>query len=262
VTTAAAPRLSVAIIARNEAERLPGCLASVRDLADEIILLDTLSTDATAEIARAAGARVERHPFEGFGPSKQRSVNLTTGDWVLSLDADERVSPALAAEIRRIVADPTAAAAYEVRWEVYFLGRRMRHGGLGSKWVLKLFRRGAGRFTDELIHEHVRIDGPVARLAAPLEHHTVRHMTEYFGKLQRLEREAAIRAHELRERGREPRWWDILRLPANFLLYAIVRLGILDGMPGLIWAAGSAYLSWRKRDLLRTQPAAGPGAAL
>ena len=256
------PRLSAAIIARDEAERLPDCLASLRGLADEIVVLDTMSADATPDIARRAGARVERHAFEGFGPSKQRSVDLATGTWVLSIDADERVTPALAAEIRRVIASADAAAGYEVRWEVYFLGHRMRFGGLGSKWVLKLFRRDAARFTDEPIHEHVRVTGRIARLRTPLQHHTVRHISEYLSKLVRLEREAAIRARELAARGKRPRWWDVLRLPINFFLYAVLRLGVLDGVPGLIWAAGSAYLSWRRRDLLRARPAAGPGPPL
>lgn len=252
------PRLSVVIIARNEAERLPDCLASVQGLADELVLLDTESTDDTPELARAAGARVERQPFRGFGPTKQASVDLASGDWVLSIDADERVSPELAAEIRAVVAAPDSLSGYELRWEVWFLGGRMRFGGIGDKHVVKLFRRGQARFSDDAMHERVQVDGPVGRLRGPLQHHTVRTLGEYLGKLKRLEYEASVRADQLAARGVRYRWWDVLRLPGNFLLYTVVRLGVLDGVRGWIWAAASAYLSWRKRDLLRDRPAAGP----
>jgi len=252
------PRLSVAIIARDEEQRLPACLASVQGLADEVVVVDTMSRDRTGELARAAGARVEQLPFEGFGPTKQRAVDATRGPWVLSLDADERVSPELAAQIRRVVSDPDAADGYALRWQAYFLGRRMRFGGFGSEWVVKLFKRDAGRFTQVPLHEHVEVRGRVGRLTGPLEHHSIRTMREYAGKLERY---AATNAVSLAARGVRYRWWDPLRLPVNFLLYYVVRLGFLDGMAGTIWAAGSAYHSWRKRDLLRRSPAAGPAAA-
>ncbi len=250
-----APRLSVAIIARNEEARLPACLASVRGIADEIVVVDTLSSDRTPEIARQAGARVEHRRFEGFGPTKQAAVDLVSGEWVLSLDADERVSPALAASIQAAIASPGAADAYAVRWNPIFLGRPMRFGSLRREWVVKLFRRGRGRFTDERIHEHVVVEGPTGRLAGALDHDTCRSLTDY---LHKLEWYATLRAQDLRERGVRYRWWDSLRLPVNFVLNAVLRLGVLDGVPGIIYAAGSAYHSWRKRDLLRSTPAAGP----
>ena len=249
------PRLSVAIIARDEEQRLPACLASVRGLADEIVVIDTMSQDRTAELARAAGARVEQHPFEGFGPTKQRAVDATHGPWVLSLDADERVSLELAAQIRRVVSGADAADGYALRWQGYFLGRRMRFGGFGSEWVVKLFRRESGRFTQAPLHEHVEVHGRVERLTGPLEHHSIRTMREFADKLERY---AAMHAESLAARGVRYRWWDPLRLPVNFILFYVVRLGFLDGMAGVIWAAGSAYHSWRKRDLLRPAPAAGP----
>lgn len=252
------PRLSVAIIARDEEERLPACLASVRGLADEIVVIDTMSRDRTGELARAAGARVERCQFEGFGPTKQRAVDATRGPWVLSLDADERVSPELAAEIRGAVTGPAAADGYALRWRTYFLGRRMRFGGFGSEWVVKLFKRDSCRFTQVPLHEHVEVRGRVERLTGPLEHHSIRTIGEFTDKLERY---AAMHAETLAARGVRYRWWDSLRLPVNFLLLYVVRLGFLDGMAGVIWAAGSAYHSWRKRDLLRRAPAAGPAAA-
>lgn len=249
------PRLSVAIIAKNEAERLPACLASIRQLADEIVLLDTMSTDDTPAIARAAGARVDQAPFEGFGVSKQRAVDMATGDWVLSLDADERVSPALAESIRVLLSSADPADGYEVRWNPIFLGRSMRFGSLSKEWVTKLIRRGRGRFTPARIHEQLIVEGRTGRLEGDLDHDTCRSLPDYARKLEWY---ASLRAADLRERGVHYHWWDAARLPVNFVWDSIFRLGVLDGMPGLIYAAGSAYHSWRKRDLLRDRPAAGP----
>jgi glycosyltransferase involved in cell wall biosynthesis len=247
----------VAIIARNEEERLPACLASVRPIADEIVVIDTMSSDRTPDLARAAGAIVQRRPFAGFGPTKQLAVEATSGAWVLSIDADERVSPELAEEIRTAIASPQAADGYALRWQGYFLGRRMRFGGFGREWVVKLFRREAGHFTDDRIHEHVEVQGRVGRLRGPLEHHSIRSMREY---VEKLERYAALHAEQLAERGASYHWWDALRLPVNFLLFWVLRLGMLDGVQGVLWAGGSAYYSWRKRDLLRRAPAAGAAA--
>lgn len=252
------PLLSAAIIARNEEERLPACLASLRGLADEIVVVDTLSTDRTVEIAAAAGARVERRALDGFGPTKQHAVDRTGGAWVLSIDADERVSPALAADIRRALTAPQAAAGYEIRRRTVFLGRPMRFCGLNDDWVLRLFRRDAGRFTEARVHERVVVQGAVERLSGVLEHETTRSVRDY---VEKLERYAALGADALAARGERYHWWDVARLPLNWLLYLVVRLAFLDGVPGLIWAAGSAYHSWRKRDLLREHPAAGPRAA-
>lgn len=248
-------RLSVAIIAKNEAERLPACLASVREIADDIVLVDTLSSDTTAEIARAAGARVTSAPFEGFGPTKQKAVELATGDWVLSIDADERLTPELADAIRRAIASPDAADGYQLRWNPIFLGRSMRFGSLQREWVTKLVRRGRGRFTPARIHEQLVVDGRLDRLSGNLDHDTCRSLSDYARKLEWY---ASLRASDLRERGVQYHWWDALRLPVNFVWDAVFRLGVLDGVPGLIYAAGSAYHSWRKRDLLRARPAAGP----
>lgn len=247
------PRLSVAIIARNEADRLPGCLASVRGLADEIVVLDTGSTDDTIALAEAAGARVARHDFLGFGPTKQMAADLTRGAWILSLDADERLSPALAAALRQVLDDPSAADAYELNRRMILLGRMLRFGGLRDEWVVKLFRRGRGRFTTDQVHEHVETTGRTGRLKGPLEHHTVRSLGDY---VRKVEWYAAMRADELAARGVRWRVWDPLRLPLNVGLIAGLRLGVLDGVPGILYAWVTAYSSWLKRDLLRRGPEA------
>jgi glycosyltransferase involved in cell wall biosynthesis len=251
----ARPRLSVTIIARDEEDRLPACLDSLAGIADEVILLDTGSTDGTVSVAEAAGARVERGTLDGFGPAKQRAVDDATGDWVLSIDADERLTPALRAEIVHAITSPQGHDGYELRRQSWFLGRRMRFGGMAHDHVLRLFRRAAGRFTDAAVHERVVVRGTVGRLSAPLEHHTIRSRAEFRSKIERY---AALRAREMAARGIRGHWWDILRLPATLFVFLVVRLSLLDGPRGVLWAAGSAYHSWRKYDLLRERPLAGP----
>lgn len=235
------PRLSAVLITLNEERRIGGCLESLAGLADEIVVLDTRSTDRTVEIAQAAGARVERAAFEGFGPTKQRALDLAHGAWVLSIDADERVTPALAAEVRSVVSAEGGADGYWLRREVYYLGRRMRFGGLGNDWALRLFRRGRGRFTPARVHERVEVEGRTARLRGRLEHHTCATLAEHLAKVERY---SSIRAEELAARGRRYRPTDVVRAPVEFVLRAVLRLGVLDGTPGVVYAAVSGYAKW------------------
>src|SRR5688572_11939062 len=131
------PRLSAFLIVHDEERHLAECLASIRGLADEVVVLDDGSADRTVAIAREAGARVESRAFDDFGHQKQAALELTTGDWVLSIDADERVTPALAKEIATVLTAPRADG-YWVRRELVYLGTRLRFGGTGSDWVLRL----------------------------------------------------------------------------------------------------------------------------
>jgi hypothetical protein len=250
----AVPRLSLIIITLDEEERLPACLASVEGLVDEIVVVDTGSRDRTVEIASSAGARVEhiaRGEFRGHGISKQRALDLATGTWVLLLDADERLTPGLRDEIRTLLAGQPAMAGYWIRRDVYYLGRRMRWGGLGHDWVIRLFRRERGRCTPAPVHTGVEVEGPTARLAAPMEHHTVRTVPEH---LVKVERYGSIRTAEFAARGRPYRVTDWLRMPLEFVLRAFVRLGVLDGTRGIVWATISAYEKWLRYAMLINRP--------
>lgn len=233
--------LSATIITRNEEANLPACLASLRDLADEIVVLDSDSTDRTVAIAQAAGARVARHRFAGYGAAKQRALELASGGWVLSVDADERVTPALAAEIRSVVIAAAAPAGFLVRREVFFLGRRLRFGGMGHDWVLRLFRRAGARFSADPVHEHVEVPGPPGKLRGTLEHHAYRSLAEHVEKMNRYtDIQAAVKAG----RGVRYRSWMWLRLPWEVFVRLVVRLGLLDGTAGVIFATMSAYSAW------------------
>ncbi|HEY9063440.1 MAG TPA: glycosyltransferase family 2 protein, partial [Burkholderiaceae bacterium] len=170
------PLLSVVLITHNEAANIAACLESVA-FADEWIVLDSGSTDATAEIARRFGATVViASDWPGFGAQKNRALALARGRWVLSLDADERVTPELAASIRQALADDGAAAGYELSRLSNFCGQWMRHGDWYPDRVLRLFRREAARFSDDRVHERLIVDpgaGGIGRLAGELLHHSM-----------------------------------------------------------------------------------------
>ncbi len=236
-------RLSALIITRNEEANLPGCLASLHGVADEIVVLDSESTDGTVAIAQAAGARVALHRFAGFGAAKQRALEMATGTWVLSIDADEVVTPALADEVQRVVAAEREPNGYFVRRNVFFVGRRLRFGGMGNDWVLRLFRRSAARFSLDPVHEHVEVQGRTARLGAPLEHHSYRTLAEHVEKMNRY---TDIQASVKAERGVRYRSWMWVRLPWEVFARLVLRLGVLDGTPGVLFATMSAYSAWLK----------------
>src|SRR5215211_4924443 len=152
------PRLSAIVITSNEAAHIAECLHSVA-FCDERIVVDCGSADATQDLAREAGAHVSFHPFGGFGAQKNFALSLATGDWVLSIDADERVTPALAAEIHAAISGD--ADGFEMPRLSHFCGRPMRHSGWYPDYVLRLFRRGRARFSDRLVHERVICEGRV-----------------------------------------------------------------------------------------------------
>jgi glycosyltransferase involved in cell wall biosynthesis len=238
------PRLSAIIITRNEADNIAACLESV-GFCDERIVVDCGSTDETRNIAARAGARVETHAFEGFGPQKNFALSLANGDWVLSIDADERVSPALAEEIVAAICNP-AADAFELHRNSRFLGRDMgrslgRSGAFPDR-VLRLFRRGKARFTDHLVHERVVSDGPVARLAAPLYHDGVIRLEQ---AIARIDQYSTASAKMLVASGRRVSFMSGVGhgLWTFFRVY-VLRLGFLDGREGFLQAVANAEGSY------------------
>jgi glycosyltransferase involved in cell wall biosynthesis len=177
------PRLSAIIITKNEARNIGDCLDTLA-FCDERIVVDGDSDDGTPEIARAKGARVAAAAWQGFGAQKNFALSLAGGDWVLSLDADERVSPALARAIESAIAQ-AGFDGYDMPRRSSFLGREMRHSGWSPDYVLRLFRRGRARFTDDLVHERVVCDGPVGRLGEALLHYPVMRLEDAVGRMDR-----------------------------------------------------------------------------
>jgi glycosyltransferase involved in cell wall biosynthesis len=236
-------KLSVIIIAKNEERDLPACLDGLRGLADEIVLVDGCSTDRTREIGSSAGARVFTRAWEGYGPQKQFALEQAKGDWVLNVDADERVTPFLAAEIRSLLEGNPAAAGYEIPFHLFFLGRRLRFGRGAREVHLRLFRREKARYPARPVHEAVEVEGPVGRLTGVVEHHSYRDFSEY---LRKCDEYTALLAAKKRAAGMRFSAWMNFRLPWEFFVRYVVRGGFLDGNAGFTYAVLSAVYAWLK----------------
>ena len=239
--------LSVIVIAKNESAAIRRCLDSVA-WADERIVLDSGSTDGTPELARGCGARVEMTTdWPGFGPQKNRALALATGDWVLSLDADEWVTPELRAEIERALQVANPPAAWRMPRSSSYCGRFMRHSGWWPDHVLRLFRRGAARFSDDLVHERLVVDGATGTLTAPLLHEAIRDLAD-----ARAKRDAysTASAEMLYRRGvRASMATAVLHGAWTFVRTYLLRAGFLDGREGFWLActnAGGTYYRYAK----------------
>jgi glycosyltransferase involved in cell wall biosynthesis len=230
------PRLSAIIITKNEEANIAACLDGLA-FCDERIVVDAGSTDATLAIATAKGARVVSHDWRGFGPQKNFALSLAQGEWVLSIDADERVSSALAREIERAIAEGRADG-YEIPRLSSFVGREMHHSGWFPDHVLRLFRRGKARFSDDLVHERVVCEGPVARLTEQLQHISVTRLEE---ALSRIDRYSSAGAEMLIAAGRRVSFLSgITHGLWSFFRAYVLRLGFLDGREGFLLAVANA----------------------
>jgi glycosyltransferase involved in cell wall biosynthesis len=228
----------VVVVTRDEEDRIRACLESVA-WADELIVIDAESQDKTAAIARELTDHVIVRPWPGFAAQKNFGLAQARGAWILSLDADETVSPALRDEIEAVVAREGGRDGYAVRRRNIFWGRWVRHGGLYPDWQLRLFRRDRGRFLERAVHESVRVDGAVGRLSGHLEHRSYRDVADF---LARADRYATLAADEWLAQGRRARPWDFVVRPlGRFLGMYVVRGGFLDGARGFLLAVLYAY---------------------
>jgi len=224
--------LSVVLITRNAAAQLPECLASVA-FADEVLVVDSGSEDGTPAVAARYGARVIDKEWLGFGRQKQFAVEQAAHDWVLCLDADERVSPELAASVVRALPAP-AAPAYRMARCNRFLGRWLRHGEGYPDWSLRLFDRRHARWSDDAVHERVVPDAgtDVATLEGDLLHESAEDLARY---LEKQNRYTSLAAAELHRSGRRTGIAQMALSPLlRFVKFYVLRLGFLDGMAGLV----------------------------
>jgi glycosyltransferase involved in cell wall biosynthesis len=227
-------RLSVYVIAYNEADKIEAALKSVA-WADEIVVADSHSTDATAEIARRFTDKVLQVPFSGFGKLRNDVLDQLTGDWVFSLDADERCTEAAAAEIRRIIERPDAADAYLVPRRNFFFGRWIEHSGWFPDYRQpQLFRRGKLRYTTDAVHETYVLEGTLDRTTEPIAQVPFRDLAQIVHKMQRY---STLGVERLTERRTRPSMWSALTHGvAAFVRHYFVRAGFLDGWAGFIIA--------------------------
>lgn len=247
------PRLSIAIITLNEQGNLPDCLASVA-FADEIVLVDGGSHDSTRDIARAAGARViDATDWQGFGVQKNRAIDACSGDWVLSIDADERVPEKLREELLILLREP-AFDVYEIPRRSYYCGRFMRHSGWWPDHVRRLFRRGAARFSNAPVHESLQTDRSIGRLQNPIEHWSFRTIEQVLDKVNRY---SSLSAPVVLARGRRPTLATaVLHGAAAFFRTYVLKRGFLDGSHGFMLAVSNAegsYYRYVKAMLLGRQ---------
>ncbi len=229
--------LSVIIITRNEEHNIAACLDSVAGVGD-IVIVDAASTDATVEIARARGARVFVEEWLGFAAAKTLALGHTRNEWVLWLDADERVTPELAEEIRSVLTSSPSAAAFRMARRAYFLGKWIRHCGWYPGYVTRLFRKSRARFNDALVHEELETEGEVVDLQHDLLHFTDRDLDHYFSKLNRY---TTLAAQDMASAGKGASFADVILRPwAVFFKMYVLKAGFLDGRHGYLLCRLSA----------------------
>lgn len=249
------PKVSVVIITKNEAVNIGDCLDSVK-WAEEIIVLDSGSSDGTLDICRQYTNRVySSEDWPGFGVQKNRALAWATGEWVLALDADERVTPELRQEIAGVVALLTGPSVYEMPRLSYYCGRAMHHSGWWPDYVARLFRRGAAHFSDALIHERLCFEGKPGRLQNHLQHVSFRGLDEVLDKVNRYSTAGALMMHA---RGQSASLLGAIGhgLWAFIRTYVLYR-GFLDGREGFILAVSNAegtYYRHLKRMYLTLLP--------
>jgi glycosyltransferase involved in cell wall biosynthesis len=234
--------LSAVIITHNAAARLDACLASVA-FADEVLVIDSGSTDGTVEIAQRRGARVIAKEWIGFGPQKQFAVESACHEWVLCLDADECVSEALRQSILKELAAPKSRV-YALSRCNKFLGRWLRHGEGYPDWIVRLFDRRAARWSDDPVHERVISNSPAAQLPGDLLHESAETLERYFEKQNRY---TTLQAEHMRAQGKRVGAFRLVLSPlARFIKFYFLRLGFLDGVPGLVHVSIGCINSFTK----------------
>jgi glycosyltransferase involved in cell wall biosynthesis len=248
--------VSVVIISKNEALAIADCLASVAGLADEIVVLDSGSTDGTREICAAQGARVIDADWLGFGPQKNLAVQAARNDWVLCLDADERLSAELSASIAATLAAP-AHGAYRCARRNRFLGRYLRHGEGYPDWSLRLFDRRVAHWSSDAVHEKVLCTAPVGRLAGDLLHESAETLEAYLAKQNRYTSLAAAAFD-----GKPVSAARLVLSPlVRFVKFYLLRGGFRDGLPGLVHIAIGCFNSFVKYAKIRERALRGKIAA-
>lgn len=236
-------RLSIAIITYNEERALADCIRSCEDVADEIVVLDSFSTDRTEEIARSfPKVRFARHVFDGHIEQKNRAVGLCRNEWILSLDADERLTPELREEIRAL--EPGDVDGFRVPRLTFAMGRPIRHSGWYPQRKVRLFRRSRARWAGDNPHDYVVVEGKAADLRGDLLHHSFRDLADQAARANAF---SSIQAFNLVHRGRRfSALAAIVRPVVKFLEVYVYKRGFLDGFAGFTVAVNAAYGTFLK----------------
>ncbi|HVO17679.1 MAG TPA: glycosyltransferase family 2 protein [Anaeromyxobacter sp.] len=259
------PSLSAVIVTLNEEKDIARTVQAL-SFADEVLVVDSGSTDRTVELCQSLGARVLFHAFQGYGAQKRWSVEQAAHDWVLALDADEVVSPELGRAIRALLdAGEPPCAAYRICFPTVFMGSPLRHGPMSQRWKIRLFDRRRAAWSPARVHELVQADGPVGEVEGIALHYTTRDLSD---GLQKLDHYSTLAGAELFRRGRRRGLLLLLlTFPAQFLRHYLLQRNFRNGVPGMAWSTLSALGSvmkhlkaWELETAARGAPAAGTPA--
>lgn len=242
------PKISVIVITKNEELDIAQCLNSVKHLANEIVLVDSGSTDQTLEIAKKYTEKIFMNDWSGYGPQKQFALEKAKGPWILNIDADERVSSSLAMEIEQILSTDRNENGFEIPFRHYFLGKRLRFGGVQGETHLRLFRKDGASYGTHSIHEGIHVPGLIGRTQGWIDHTSYRDLNEYTRKREEY---TTLIARKKYANGERFHFWHHFRLPFEFLMRYIFKLGFLDGIAGLTYARLSSVYVWMKYLKLR-----------
>ena len=232
-------KLSAIVLTRNEERNIKDCLESL-SWADEMLVVDSGSTDRTVTLAEKHGARVVIHPLTDFASQRNFAISQAKGDWVLFIDADERVTHALAEEIKAVLkgSDPLTPSVYAIPRHNYFFGKRLRFSDSREDAPIRLFPRQHATWAQP-VHETIVSDLPVRKLKSPFQHYSTRDLAHY---QQKVSDYVPLELRTLREKGVKPALWKCFCMPsAKFFMLYFLKLGILDGIPGLQYAILSSY---------------------
>ena len=258
-------KVTVTVITYNEADNIAAALESVR-WADEIIVVDAESTDGTVNIAKRHTDRVVVRAWPGYVAQKNFAAEQASHDWIFSLDADERVSPELADEIKALFQTGASAAGYRIPRVTFHFGKWIRSTDWYPDYQLRLYNRHRGQWAGRYVHESVTLDGVASKLRGEIQHHAYRDIAHH---LQTMDRYTTLAARQMFEDGRRARWVDILLTPRlTFFRNFILRGGFRDGMAGLVISAMNAYYVvlkfsklWELQSSHYTSTQRVPGAA-
>ena len=261
------PTLSVILITRNEQANLADCLNSLGDLANQIVVVDTASVDETLTIARQYRATIATPTdWPGFGPQKNRALDLANGDWVLSLDADERLTPELREEIRQTINQAQNQTCFAIPRSSWYCGRFMRHSGWTPDYVSRLFLRGTARFSSDIVHEQLiskaGSDKPIGKLRQPMLHYSFMNAAQVQEKMERYATAAAEQAFAHGKQSSPLK--AILHGAWTFIRTYILQTGFLDGSQGFSLAISNmqgTYYRYMKLWRLNQQQAAAKGSS-
>lgn len=248
-------KLSAIVITLNVEQQIETCLSSL-SFVNEIIVVDSGSTDRTVEIAKQFTDYVFITEWKGYAEAKQFAMEKATGDWVLWVDADEQVPEPLAKEIQKRIQNEKLVHGFRVARKAFFLGRWMKHGGWFPGYVVRLFRLEYGRFNTSRVHESLIIDGPIGTLKEPMLHYTDDSLIHYYHKFNKY---TTLAAEDLYERGKRAGITDLLFRPMHmFFKMYVFRLGLMDGIEGFLLAVfSSSYVFVKYAKLWETQKQTG-----